>query len=77
MTVLHAMLIVVVGFYVVCAVGVRNETVMAAILICKVNSAAFRLIFAALISGRMRGIDCVCLFGDIWFDVIVIDDVIV
>ena len=25
-----------------------------------VNSAAFREIFAALISGGMRGIDCVC-----------------
>ena len=59
MTVLRAKLIVVVGFYVVCAMGVRNEAIMAAILICKVNSVAFRLIFAALIRGRMRGIDCV------------------
>ena len=65
MSVLSAKLIVVVGFYVVCAVVVRNEAIMAAILICKVNSAAFRLIFAALISGRMRGIDCVCLFDDV------------
>ena len=40
---------------------VRNEAIMAAILISKVNSAAFREIFAALISGGLRDIDCVCL----------------
>ena len=44
---------------------VRNEAIMAAILISKVNSAAFREIFAALISGGLRGIDCVCCFGDV------------
>ena len=38
----------------VCGVCVGNESIMAAILIFKVNSAAFRMIFTALISGEMR-----------------------
>ena len=50
---------------------------MAAILILKVKSAAVRVIFAALISGRLRGIDCVCCFGDVQLVVNVIDDVVV
>ena len=40
--------------FVVCGVCVGNESIMAAILIFKVNSAAFRMIFTALISGEMR-----------------------
>ena len=40
--------------FVFCAVYVGNESITAAILIFKVNSAAFRMIFAVLISGEMR-----------------------
>ena len=48
------------GFVWVVRWVVGNEANLAAILMLTVNSAAFRVIFAALISGGMRGIDCVC-----------------
>ena len=41
---------------------VIDEANLTAILTLTVNSTAFGVIFAALISGGMRGIDCVCLF---------------
>ena len=52
--------IVMLGFMWVVRWVVGNEANMAAILTLVVNSAAFSVIFAALISGGMRGIDCVC-----------------
>ena len=41
---------------------VIDEANLTAILTLTVNSTAFGVIFAALISEGMRGIDCVCLF---------------
>ena len=52
--------IVMLGFMWVVRWVVGNEANVAAILTLMVNSAVFSVIFAALISGGMRGIDCGC-----------------
>ena len=60
-----------------CAVGCEKKAILAGILIFEVNSAPFRSIFAALISGGMLGIDSVQLFDGVWLDIIVVTDVVV